>query len=227
MTGHDPLAISDLCIGYHDEPVIAALSLSVRPGASVALVGPSGSGKSSVLRCVLGLLAPSRGTVTIAGEQATAWTEARWRTARLHQIGFVPQDARLLDDLTVLENVELPMLLGGQRRAAADRRGRHLLGDLGLATLADRFPTEVSGGQRQRAALARALANEPALLLADEPTGSLDRAAADQVADLVFARAAATGGALVIATHDPAIAERVDQVIDLAGFAPPLPTTTR
>lgn len=209
------LEADELCVGYDGDLLVDRLTLSVGAGQSVALIGPSGCGKSTLLRCFLGLHQPIAGSLRVAGETTTRWNDAAWRRARLHQIGFVPQDADLLVDLTIGENVELPMLLAGESRRVAGTRANELLDDLGLSGLAGRLPAAVSGGQRQRAALARAIANDPVLVLADEPTGSLDAAAASVVADLLFDRVARCGGALVVVTHDPAVASRADVVVDL------------
>lgn len=209
------LEADQLCVGYDGDLLVDRLTLSVGAGQSVALIGPSGSGKSTLLRCFLGLHRPSAGSLWVAGEATSRWNDAAWRRARLHQIGFVPQDADLLIDLTIGENVELPMLLAGASRRVAGARANELLDDLGLSGLAGRLPAAVSGGQRQRAALARAIANDPVLVVADEPTGSLDAAAASVVADLLFDRVARCGGALVVVTHDPAVASRADVVVDL------------
>ena len=174
----------------------------VHAGARIALVGPSGSGKSTLLHLLGGLDDPSVGTVE--------WPAIGAREAlRPGPIGMVFQGPSLLPPLSVLENVALPVVLGGAPDDEARATARSALELLGLAELADKLPEEISGGQAQRVAIARALAGEPRLLLADEPTGQLDRASAGVVVDVLLDAAGHTGAALVVATHDPAVASRL------------------
>jgi ABC-type lipoprotein export system ATPase subunit len=164
----------------------------IHPGDRIALVGPSGSGKSTLVHLLAGLDQPTVGTV----ERAAG------------AIGIVFQGPSLLEPLTVLENAELPLVLAGAPDAR--ERARRALARLGLAELADKLPEEISGGQAQRVAVARALAGEPHLILADEPTGQLDHVAAEAVVDVLLDAAAHAGAALVVSTHDPAVAARLD-----------------
>ncbi len=185
--------------------LVAALSsatCTVAPGDRIALVGPSGGGKSTLLHLMAGLETPSSGTVV--------WpTLGRRETLRPKQIACVFQSANLLAPLTVIENVEVPLVLGRVGAAKARQAALAALGRLGLAGLADRLPEELSGGQAQRVAAARALAGEPRLILADEPTSQLDHGTAAQVLDLLLDSLEGTETALVVATHDPEIAGRL------------------
>lgn len=168
-------------------------------GQRIAIMGPSGSGKSTLLHLMAGLDEPSQGEVV--------WPALGLREAlRPGPVAVVFQGPSLLPPLTVVENVELPLVLRGDAREAAREKARTALGRLGLSDIADKLPEEISGGQAQRVAVARALTGEPALLLADEPTGQLDHASAREVVDALLATAEATGGALVVATHDGEVA---------------------
>jgi putative ABC transport system ATP-binding protein/lipoprotein-releasing system ATP-binding protein len=174
----------------------------VGPGARVAVVGPSGSGKSTLIHLMAGLDDPTVGTVE--------WPAIGDRDAlRPGPVAVVFQGPSLLPPLTVEENVALPLILAGARDADAHARAREALGVLDLAMLADKLPEEISGGQAQRVAVARALAGEPRLILADEPTGQLDHVNGAAVIDVLLTSAAHSGAALVISTHDPAVAERL------------------
>ncbi len=201
--------------GGHRVPVLDGLSFQVRAGESLAVMGRSGSGKSTLLNLLCGLEMPDGGLITVDGEifdyaQGNDF-EARWGELRRQSIGVVFQEANLMPALSLLDNVRLRTHLAGRR--GDDER--HWLERLGLAAEADRYPDQVSGGQAQRAALAMVFAMAPALILADEPTGSLDRHTADQVADCLFAMQRETGCALVLATHDAGLGERCDECLDL------------
>lgn len=212
------LAVEGLSKGYisgHQRvPVLTDLSLSVCSGKSLAVVGRSGSGKSTLLNLLCGLNGLDDGRITVAGESfvAGAGTEMRWAELRRRTIGVVFQDVNLMPALSLLDNVRLRTHLAG--RAAGGERG--WLERLGMGAEADRYPDQVSGGQAQRAALAMVFAMAPALILADEPTGSLDRHTADEVADCLFTVQQQTGCALVLATHDRELAFRCDHLLDLS-----------
>lgn len=197
--------------------VLGGLSLSVGPGESLAVIGRSGSGKSTLLNLLCGLEIPDKGTITVAGESfdgsGNSDFDARWAELRRRSIGVVFQDANLMPALSLVENVRLRAHLAGHGAG----RERSWLERLGVGAEADRYPDQVSGGQAQRAALAMVFAMTPALILADEPTGSLDRHTADAVADCLFAMQRDTGCALVLATHDSELAARCDQLLDLSG----------
>jgi len=179
------------------------VSCVVRPGQSVAIVGPSGSGKSTLLHLLAGLDSPTIGTVewpALGGHS---------RTLRPGTVGFVFQGPSLLPALDSLENVALPLLLAGQSDASATKAATAALEDLDLMGVARLLPEELSGGLAQRVAIARALASRPHLLIADEPTGQLDHSTAAAVVTAIEAAAQATGAALVVSTHDPAVAGRL------------------
>ncbi len=206
-------------------PVLADLALTLDRGQSLALMGRSGSGKSTLLNLLCGLEQPDAGVIDIAGERFDAdqggnrvngaETARRWADLRRQRIGVVFQDANLMPTLSLVDNVRLRARLAGQD----DGQCQPWLDRLGIGTLANRYPDQVSGGQRQRAALAMVFAMKPALILADEPTGSLDRHTADEVADELFALQAGQGCALILATHDPELAARCGQRRDLAHAA--------
>jgi ABC-type lipoprotein export system ATPase subunit len=170
----------------------------------IALVGPSGSGKSTLMHLLSGLQDPTTGTVS--------WPALAGGALRPGPIGVVFQGPSLLPPLTVCENVALPLQLMGRSQAAASAKALELLALVGVAELAERIPDELSGGQAQRVAIARALVTTPRLILADEPTSQLDHANSALVIDALLDSAAATGAAVVVTTHDPAIAERLDDV---------------
>ncbi len=196
---------------------LRGVSLRVRPGEWVALVGPSGSGKSTLLNLIAGLDRPTSGSVVVGDVDLGGLGEeglARWRARR---VGIVFQFFQLLPTLTAFENVVLPMTFAGKRgdRAAEARR---LLAAVGVGGLADHLPGQLSGGEQQRVAVARALANRPPLLVADEPTGNLDAAAGAAVLDLLVGYWRG-GGTLVTVSHDPEIAGRAPRVVGLADGA--------
>ena len=188
--------------------------LEVESGESVAIMGPSGCGKSTLLGLLAGLAIPTSGTVTIGGAVISSLPEKARIRFRRENVGMVYQADNLLPHLTVEENVGLQLGIA-RRAAAADGGVDALLQRLGLAALGTRLPDQLSGGQRQRVAVARAVIHRPAVILADEPTGSLDRGNAELVMDTVFDSQRAIGATLVLVTHDPDVARRADRVIEL------------
>jgi ABC-type lipoprotein export system ATPase subunit len=179
-------------------------SCGVERGARIAIVGPSGSGKSTLLHLLAGLDDPTVGNVS--------WPGIGGRSdLRPGPVAVVFQGPSLLAPLTVAENVALPLLLAGETEGDATHRALRALGLLGIDSLADKLPEEISGGQSQRAAIARALAGDPVLILADEPTGQLDHVTGAAVVDTLLEAAAHSGAALVVSTHDPAVSQRFDQ----------------
>jgi putative ABC transport system ATP-binding protein len=193
---------------------VSQVSLDVAPGESVAVVGPSGCGKSTLLYLLGGLERPSAGTIWLADEQIDHMPEARLARLRRHAVGFVFQAFHLVEELTALENVELPALLAGESPSTARHRAGDLLDQVGLSDRSRHLPSELSGGQRQRIAIARAMANEPMVVLADEPTGNLDSAATNDVLRL-FDQLHRNGQTLMIVTHDERIAATADRLISM------------
>jgi lipoprotein-releasing system ATP-binding protein len=195
--------------------VLQGASLTLAAGEVVALVGPSGSGKSSLLHIVGLLEKPDGGSISLGGAVIDTENEATRTALRLQHIGFVYQAHNLLPEFTAQENIALPARLAGRARASAMQDALIALERLGLADRATHLPSQLSGGEQQRVAIARALANQPSLVLADEPTGSLDAAAGEKVADLLFAEAREQGTAILLATHDLDLAARADRIVRL------------
>jgi putative ABC transport system ATP-binding protein len=190
------------------------VDLDVNRGEAVAVMGPSGCGKSTLLHLIGGLDRPSAGQLSVAGQRVDELSERALAHLRRDEIGFVFQAFHLMDELTAQENVELPALLAGSTPSEARARATALLEDVGLADRARHLPSMLSGGQRQRVAIARALANDPEIVLADEPTGNLDSAAAFEVLGLLESLHA-QGLTLVIVTHDERIATTADRLISM------------
>jgi putative ABC transport system ATP-binding protein len=200
------------------------VDLTVRAGESVGVVGPSGCGKSTLLHVLGGLEPATGGELYLTGARVDGLSETAWARLRRRSVGFVFQAFHLLGELNAVENVELPALLAGTRPGAARRRAADLLDRVGLADRAGHLPGALSGGQRQRVAVARALVNDPVLVLADEPTGNLDSAAAAEVLRL-FDGLREAGQTLVVVTHDARIAAITDRLVSMRDGA--LVTETR
>jgi lipoprotein-releasing system ATP-binding protein len=197
-----------------EESVLAEVDLCVAAGDMVGIVGPSGSGKSTLLNIIGTLDQPSAGAVRLDGRDALALNDKQLATLRNERIGFVFQLHHLLPQCTIMENVLIPALVQGDVGAAAER-GRELLDRVGLAHRLEHRPGQLSGGERQRVAVVRALINQPALLLADEPTGSLDRAASDAIGELLVELNKEQGVAIITVTHSSRLAERMGRVFEL------------
>ncbi len=198
--------------------ILNGISLTLDRGEAVAIMGPSGSGKSTLLYILGALEPPNAGRVTIDGQDPYALREAEQAAFRNEHIGFVFQDHSLLPQCSVLENVLAPTLVARDGDANADlARARELLTRVGLADRVDHRPSELSGGEKQRAALARALIRNPALLLCDEPTGNLDRTSADAVADLLLELHTAARTVLVVVTHSLPLAQRFQKRFEMDG----------
>lgn len=191
---------------------LSDIDLQVEPGELVAIMGPSGCGKSTLLHLLGGLDSPTSGTIELVGTRIDTLSEAKRAVLRRATVGYVFQFFNLIGNLTVVENVELPLILTGHTPGDARHAAIALLDRLGVAEHAAKAPSALSGGQQQRVALARALANDPALLLADEPTGNLDSAAARSVLLLLRERHA-SGQTIVLVTHDARVAEAADRVL--------------
>jgi lipoprotein-releasing system ATP-binding protein len=195
--------------------VLRGVDLEVREGEIVALLGPSGSGKSTLLQAVGLLEGGFEGSIRIAGEEVAELSDGNRTRVRRDTLGFVYQFHHLLPDFTALENVVIPQLVKGATREEADERARSLLATLGLAERVTHRPSKLSGGEQQRVAVARALANRPALVLADEPTGNLDEATADIVFAEFLRLVRDEGSAALVATHNERIAAKMDRVLRL------------
>jgi putative ABC transport system ATP-binding protein len=199
--------------GDHQLTILHETDLVVTAGRRLAIVGPSGSGKSTLLGLIAGLDAPSTGSILIDGTEITTLGEDELARLRGEKIGFVFQSFHLIPSLTALENVLVPMEIAGRRDALA--RGRALLGEVGLEDRGHHYPSQLSGGEQQRIAIARALSNEPVLVLADEPTGNLDSSTGHHIIELLLAINRRRGTTLVVVTHDVEIASMADARIDL------------
>jgi len=206
MSGGEPLTI------------LHPIDLDVPAGQCLAIVGPSGSGKSTLLGLIAGLDAPSTGTIAVNGTDITTLDEDQLARLRGAQIGFVFQFFHLVPSLTALENIQVPMEIAGRRDAAAHARG--LLDEVGLHDRAHHYPATLSGGEQQRIAIARALANDPPLILADEPTGNLDGATGRHILDLLQNVRRVRGVTLVLVTHDPSVAAMADARLELRDGRP-------
>lgn len=197
--------------------ILDGASLTIQRGEMVAIIGESGAGKSTLLHILGALDQPSSGSVRVAGREVLGQSEATLAEIRNQSIGFVFQFHHLLREFTALENVMMPLLIAGRERSAVRSRAQHLLESVGLGRRADHLPSALSGGEQQRVAVARALAPEPALLLADEPSGNLDRGNAERMHELFATLAATHGVGVIVVTHNRALAARANRVLLLDG----------
>ncbi len=191
--------------------ILQGVELSVDPGLAVGITGESGSGKSTLLSIIAGLDRPTRGEVLLEEESLNELSEEELSRLRARKVGFVFQFHHLLKDFSALENVILPGLMIGGDRKSLEKRAKELLGVVHLSERLGHYPSQLSGGERQRVALVRSLINEPALLLADEPTGNLDEGNSTQVEELLFELVEKTGTTLLLVTHDARLAGRCER----------------
>lgn len=184
-------------------------------GEAVAIAGPSGSGKTSLLSCIGGVMKPTSGRILIDGTDITKLSDDELVDYRRDQVGLIYQDFNLIDEFSIYENVILPMLIAKKTKSEIDAHANELLEALDIQRYMKTFPNHLSGGEKQRVAIAVALANDPDIILADEPTGNLDLASRENVIDILITKCKDLNKALLIATHDPFIMKKVDRIIDL------------
>jgi putative ABC transport system ATP-binding protein len=200
--------------GDHALAVLQDVSFEIPQGALVSIVGPSGSGKTTLLGLLAGLDTPSRGGVFYDRVDITKLDEDERAKLRGERVGFIFQSFQLIPTLTALENVQVPLELRGEKDAGA--RARELLGRVGLGDRLDHFPTQLSGGEQQRVAVARAFVNKPRILFADEPTGNLDSETGAKIVQLIEELNQSSGSTVIIVTHDPALAARTGRIIRIS-----------
>ncbi|MES9556538.1 ABC transporter ATP-binding protein [Streptomyces sp. NPDC007076] len=205
------LSADSLHKAYGQTPALDGASFSIHPGEVVAVMGPSGSGKSTLLHCLAGIVTPDRGTITYAGRELSAMSDAERSALRRTEFGFVFQFGQLVPELTCVENVALPLRLAGAKRKDAERTARHWLERLEVDNVGAKRPGEVSGGQGQRVAVARSLAGSPKVIFADEPTGALDSLNGERVMQLLTEAARSTNVAVVLVTHEARVAAYSDR----------------
>ena len=194
---------------------LAGVDVTIPAGQSVAVMGPSGSGKSTLLHCLSGILPVTSGEITVGGTSVTSLNDAGRSRLRLKAFGFVFQDGQLVPELPANENVALPLMLAGASRRSAIREANSWLTKVGLESERKRRPGEMSGGQAQRVAVARALASSPSVVFADEPTGALDQATGHEIMQILTTTARMGGATLVVVTHDPNVAAWCDRLIEI------------
>jgi len=201
--------------GPNDVRVLQAINLHIEPGERIAIIGQSGSGKSTLLHLLGGLDLPTKGSVWIDGQEMSSLSDKKRGLVRNKYLGFVYQFHHLLPEFSAIENVAMPLLIRGVDSVQAKQKAADLLSDIGLEHRLEHRPVELSGGERQRTAIARALVTEPAIVLADEPTGNLDAKTANGVFDMMMELNARINTALVMVTHDVDLANKMDQVLHL------------
>ncbi|MFD3555696.1 ABC transporter ATP-binding protein [Streptomyces goshikiensis] len=207
------LSATDLRKAYGPTKALDGAEFSIHAGEVVAVMGPSGSGKSTLLHCLAGIVTPDSGTITYAGRELSAMNDSERSALRRDEFGFVFQFGQLVPELTCVENVALPLRLAGVKRKEAERTALHWMSELEVAELAAKRPGEVSGGQGQRVAVARALVTQPRVIFADEPTGALDSLNGELVMQLLTEAARSANAAVVLVTHETRVAAYSDREI--------------
>ncbi|WP_448852774.1 ABC transporter ATP-binding protein [Corynebacterium sp. 335C] len=215
MTDTTLLAATGLTKSFGAEAALRGVDLSIAHGEAVAVMGPSGSGKSTLLTCLAGVQSPDSGTVAFDGADLTAMSDKQRSRLRLREFGFVFQDGQLLPELPARENVALPMRLTGTSRRDALRAADAMLDQLGIGEHAAKLPGNMSGGQAQRVAVARAVAGRPRIVFADEPTGALDQQTGQEVMQLLTTLTRMNDAALVMVTHDAGVANWCDRLVEI------------
>ncbi|WP_151548909.1 MULTISPECIES: ABC transporter ATP-binding protein [Corynebacterium] len=215
MTTHSLLSAQNLSKSFGAEHVLHDISLEIGAGEAVAVMGPSGSGKSTLLNCLAGVLVPDAGSVIYNQRDITTISDTERSRIRLHDFGFVFQDGQLIPELSNRENVAMPLQLRGSSRREALRQADELLAKLGMSGHGGKLPGDISGGQAQRVAVARAIAGEPTIIFADEPTGALDQATGHEVMQLLTALVERSGSTLLTVTHDSNVAQWCDRLIEI------------
>ncbi|MGW6540066.1 ABC transporter ATP-binding protein [Streptomyces sp. NPDC055051] len=213
MTGAPLLRATGLSKAYGPTPALSGADFALRAGEVVAVMGPSGSGKSTLLHCLAGIVRPDAGTLTYDGRDLTALSDSARSTLRRTDFGFVFQFGQLVPELTCAENVALPLRLNGEKRKAAEARAVEWLARLEVDDTAGKRPGEISGGQGQRVAVARALVTAPRVIFADEPTGALDSLNGERVMRLLTDASRDTGAAVVLVTHEARVAAWSDREV--------------
>ena len=209
------LAARNISKSFGKVRALADVSLQLRAGEALAVMGPSGSGKSTLLHCLSGVLTPDTGSIVFEGEELSTMSDAARSAVRLGSFGFVFQDGALLPELPARDNVALPLQLRGMKRAQALRVATDAMARLGIADKANVLPGDMSGGQAQREAIARAIVTNPAIMFADEPTGALDQPTSHEVMQVLTALARIFDTALVIVTHDLNVASWCNRVVEI------------
>jgi ABC-type lipoprotein export system ATPase subunit len=197
-------------------PVLMGINFGISVGEFVAMVGPSGSGKTTLLHCVAGLLRPEQGIIRVLNREIAAISSREVAVTRRRWMGMAFQSPHLLPQFTALDNVAVPLMLDGASRKSSRNRARHALSAVVLESREDHFPYELSAGEQQRVALARAIVHEPSVLLADEPTGNLDEETTVTICDLLNELRTRLSLAILVATHDPVVAERCERSLVLS-----------
>ena len=213
------LQIEKVSKTYHskgiDYPVLKEISATIHDGEFVAIMGPSGSGKTTLLNVISGFISADGGKVVLDGQDILTGEENELAEIRQHKLGFVFQDFMLLNGLTIRENIFLPQIIAGKPKSQMEQNTHNLLAVFGIEEIAEKYPAEVSGGQKQRASIARALSNNPSIILADEPTGNLDSKSSTAVIEAFLNAKEKIGATIFMVTHDAFAASYADKVIAL------------